>query len=210
MISFNTKEVLQQIEEDKLKPKPSIKIEIGKKKASPAPEYKITGGLKPEQIVVNFDDIESSPETKVVSKSSIVSKSWEEFNQAKLERAKLSNEISKLIDQGATRSELAQHYEKIVACEPELQELFDKARHVEQYGALPELKTDEQEKPVDIYSLKDERRKLIDKRCKLQKKIKIGEAKNPKKVIEWQLELDQANAHYNHIDEQIKKLEGKA
>lgn len=132
---------------------------------------------------------------------------WEEYNTVRIEQAQMSNRIALMVANGASKQELADLHAEIESYRPELQRLFHVARHVDQYGVLPELKVEKQ-MPSDIFSLKDQKRKLVDVRCKLAKKIKQGSLKEHK-VIEWQLELEKANAEYNQVDEQLKKLEGK-
>lgn len=141
------------------------------------------------------------------AKQTLKAQAWHEFNKVLLERKKLSSESYDLVEDGATNATIMEHYHKIKGYQPVLANLFDVARHVEQYGSVPEEKK-EDERPADIYSLKDQLRKLIDQRCKLNSKIKRGH-KSQAKVIEWQLELDIANAQYQEVDGKLKTLQGK-
>lgn len=140
----------------------------------------------------------------------LVTKCWHEFNQVKLERNKLSSEIWRIVEAGATKQTLKEHYEKIEAYRAQLQELFDRARHAERFGDLPQEKKNDAGQAVDISSLKYEKKKLTEKRSKLQKKIKLAEATGSDKILEWQLELEQADAMYRDLDERIRKMEGRA
>lgn len=140
-------------------------------------------------------------------KKTLSDQCWAEYNTVRIEQAKVSNRIAPLVANGASKQELADLHAEIESYRPEMQRLFQVARHVDQYGVLPELKV-EQQIPSDVFSLKDQKRKLVDMRCKLAKKIKQGSLKEHK-LIEWQLELEQANAEFTMVDDQLKKLEGK-
>jgi hypothetical protein len=195
MIEINVKEVLRA-RDQKAKPRPLIETtsspEVNSQKEVSEPTEKV-----------------SEPKPPVIDDAHLASKYWGAFNAIKIERNKLSSQIHTMVARGATKSELKGHYQKIESYRPHLVEAFDLARFVERHGNIPEEKKVEN-RPVDLFSLKDERRKLIDKRCKLQKKIKEGKAKNPTRIAEWELELDQANAAHKLVDEKIKELEGRA
>jgi hypothetical protein len=197
MIKINVKEVLES-RDQKAKPRPVIKIGTSVKKVETPVQRNGTDVPGAEAVTA-----------RVMQSNALVSQCWGAFSAAKIERNKLSSQIHTMVAAGATKSELKDHYEKIESHRPKLVELFDLSRFVERHGHLPEIKKVD-EKPVDITSLKYERSRLIDKRCKLQKKIQVGEAKNPARIAEWQLELDQTNAAYNLVDEKIKELEGRA
>ena len=133
---------------------------------------------------------------------------WNEFNELKIQRGKLSSQIWLLVANCASTEVLKVQYEKIEGMSTELTSLFEQARFAEKHGRAP-VSAKPDRNITEIFALKDERRKLIDLRSKLHKKITVGKAKNPNKVIEWQLELEQADAAYILVDEKIKKAEGK-
>lgn len=189
------------------------------RKQAPQPKYIITiaGSAVPSKStdldpVANKEPQALKPASSLGSskqKETLSAKAWREFNEMKVERSQRSNEIWNLVEAGATKADLKEHYAKIKSYQPALQELFRIARHVDQYGVLPEQK--KEAVPLsDLFSLKDQKRKLIDQRCKLQQKIKAGKAKNPKRISEWQLQLDEADLEYKSVCHQIAKLEGKA
>lgn len=143
---------------------------------------------------------------------------WQEFDKVKTERAHVSNKLFDLINRGATEEELKVLVHSIKDFQPRLENLFDQARHVDQYGALPKIaEVKRAESSSETWLLKDMKRKLIDKRSKLLKKINAGsewrlttdeqtgelsmdEKKKPlpkkeKKLMEWQAELDQVIYH---------------
>lgn len=154
----------------------------------------------------------------------------DEFNKVKTDRAKLSNRIMDEVQRGASKEELKDLVDDIKSYQPRLEKLYDQSRHVDQYGKLPQEVTPQKQEPApDTWALKDKKRKLSDKRSKLLKKLAGGEwttsvnstgelsldankkavARNAKKQKEWQDELDQVNAEYAFVDDQLKRLEGK-
>lgn len=200
MITINIARVHELVEEQKLKPAPKINISIVENT-----KVKLIAADKKwvDRKEIDYESIAQSE-----TRSELRGELWKEYDEVMLERNKLSSQIYDMVEDGATQEQLKQHYDNIESYRPALQELFDRARHVDRYGKLPEPKA--QENPsLDLLTLKDQKKKLIDRRCKLQAKIKKGEAKNPDRVIAWQLELEQANAEYNHVDDQLKKLGSK-
>lgn len=193
MLTLNLQEVQQKLQEIKQKPKPAISISI-----------------VPSDFKKPATDRLQEPRSKSERKELLVNECWKNFNDIRIERAKLSNTINDLVESSAGTSELIDLYEKIESFRPALEKAFKIARHVEQYGELPAIADDPIAPPVstsDIFILKDKKRKLVDKRCKLQAKIKKG--KDPEQISMWQTDLDFAVLEYNEVDEQIKKLEGK-
>jgi hypothetical protein len=193
MIRINVKEVLKEAEMSAQEPKPAPKITI---RIGPKPQDSVAEAMKEAAI----------HQVKSGTKKDLLDDCWSQFNEVLIERKKLSKQIAPMVGSGATKSELKEHYQKIDRLIDDGAEIFKSIRYVEQYGKLPEPIAAN----VDILLMKDHRKKLVDLRCKLSKKIEIGQAKNPKKVLEWQLEFDKANAEYILVDEKIKKLEGKA
>lgn len=153
------------------------------------------------------------PHTPIASRLVLVNEVWNDFNKELLERKKLSNQILPLLNRDGSQEELRELHTKIKSYQPVLEQLFKRARHVEQYGALPVERADASEveaKSASLDSMKLKRKALIDERCKTKKKLEAPGIAKESKILEWQLKLDQANAEYALIDEQIKKLEGKA
>jgi hypothetical protein len=195
-ISFTTKKVREEQERKKLEPKHKIVITRPHKKS----KKKSSDGHRMDYGVVD--------EAVRIPRSELVSKCWQEFNDVKLERNKLSSQTWKLVQDGATQEQLKTHYEKIESYRKQLTEIFDKARHAEQYGELPHVNKEDNGQRSDLASLKYEKKKLTEKRSKLRKKIELGKATNAPKLSEWELELDQADAEYNILDDKIKEMEG--
>jgi hypothetical protein len=140
-------------------------------------------------------------------KSDLATQAWSEYHSVKLERKKLSSQIFRMVEDRSTKAQLKHHYAAITDLQQREGTLYERARFVEQNGKLPETTGHEDH---NILQLKDKRRKLVDQRCKLQKKIDLGKAKNPNRFSTWQQDLDRANAEYTFIDEQIQKLTGRA
>lgn len=150
--------------------------------------------------------------TIAAAKSDLVTAAWKEYNATKLERKKMSTSIHKAVDDKAAQDVLTELYQSILVLQEQERRLYNRAQYIEKNGTLPE------EQPAasieTIEALKLEKRRLIDLRSKLTKKLTDGKAKNPSeqkahKLIEWQLELDQAEAAYTVVEERINKMRGK-
>lgn len=142
---------------------------------------------------------------------SLQSALWKEYNDSfVLPMNKLSTQIAHMVNRGATQAELAEHYEKIESYRPGRIALYEKIRYVEQYGKLPEAPEPEKEN-LDPYYLKDRKKKLVDKRCKLRAKLRTNaNPSKPAKLLEWEQELAQADMEYLAVEEKLKQIEGKA
>lgn len=136
---------------------------------------------------------------------------WQEYNdQFVIPMKKLSSQIAHMVERGATQQELADHYASIESYRPGRIVLYDKIQHLKQYGQLPAA-PEPAEENLDPYFLKDRKKKLVDKRCKLNAKLKTSaKASKPEKILEWEQELAQANIEYSEVVEKIKQVEGKA
>lgn len=156
---------------------------------------------------------------------------WEQMAKVKKDRAKLSSQTAHLVEDLAKRlemtegitvaeefrignvplPELSRHYARIQGCTEEAIALYDKIKYVEQYGQLPQ----EEQTPNDVVTLDRpdisllqlELNKLKDLICKTKKKISIGRAKNPLRVIEWKEKLALAEARREDVRLKIKKIQ---
>jgi hypothetical protein len=147
--------------------------------------------------------------TNIVQQQTLLQKLESEYSDVRLERDKLSTRISFMVEEGATPSQLMHHYNEIESYRIPLQQYYDKIDYVKRNGHLPGESDPEQEKT--LFELKDQKRKLVDKRCKLQVKLKpSAKAQKPERLIMWQLELEQANSEYEDVEVRIKKMSGKA
>ena len=207
MLKINVEEVLRHADEERKKPKPLPKIVFnGKEKDKTKQCNDTAGGIDNLRDVLTNITIQRTLEE---AKTDLVSKCWHEFNELKIERNQLASQTWRMVEDGATTQDLKAHYEKIESFRPQLAQLFDSARHAERYGELPQEVKSENGQAVDITSLKYEKKKLTEKRSKLKAKIEKGRATQAPKLLEWELKLDRVEAEYDHLDERIKKMEGK-
>lgn len=187
--------------------KKEIVYVIGKKALTTSVKTKLSEDDK-SHIVAR--EISSSIVSRVEENASDLERQlWIEFNAIKTERNKASSQIWKMVENGATQAELAEHYELIESFRPGLIALYDKIQHVKQYGALPAAPEPEEEN-LDPYYLKFRKKKLVDKRCKLRAKLKTSATPSkPAKILEWEQELALADMEYKEVEEKLKQIEGK-
>lgn len=209
MIRLNVHETLKKAAIERAKPKPLPKIFIVKKaensKPKPLPSPVANNQIDKPNLIIKAD----VAELNTALKATLVDSLELEYNRVMTERKKLSSQIWKLVENGASREELAEHYQKIEDFRPQLQKLYDDIEYAKRYGQLPAEPVTAQEDET-IYSLKLKRKALIDKRCKLKAKIAKKASQKAAKYVEWELELEMADAEYTHIDTKIKVMEGKA
>ncbi len=206
MIVIKVEKILQE-KERRLKEKPVVKIIL------PTPsgrsDFSQTGNEEQQAPVITQPRrTEFTPEEQEeLYKKALLSDLECQDHEIRIDRAKLSNQYMPMIQNGATQDELAAHYAKIEALTKELQGIYDKSEYVKRYGRLPNERTaagamDE----TSILALKDRKRKLVDKRSKLTKKIAVGEAKKAPKLNEWKMELDVANQEYTEVERKLREL----
>ena len=157
-----------------------------------------------DRLYVNAEIQRSQEEIK----TNLLSSLEIEYNSVMKERKILSSQIWKMVENGASKEELATHYDRIESYRPTLQKLYDDKNHVKQYGKLPEVQETNQD-PETIAGLKLKKRSLIDKRCKLKAKL-AKKVSAPEKYVQWELELAQTEAMVIDVQNTIKQLEGKA
>jgi hypothetical protein len=197
MIKINVKKVLKEAEIKRNTPKPLPKVNIRTK----SPGHEISHAVIDEAVHI------AAPNN---STNSLLHQLEREYADVRMERNKLSSKICTRVEDGADEGELRDIYHKIESYRAALQEYYDKIAYVKQHGHLPEVKQ-EPEHEFTLFELKDQKRKLIDKRCKLQAKMKpSAKSVKPSQLANWQLELEQCNAMYEDVDMRIKKMEGRA
>lgn len=151
--------------------------------------------------------IDNSEREEIDLKSALMADLDQQHRDIYIERCKLSNKYMPMIDEGASQSMLASHYEKIESFTRELQQIFITRRFVEQNGRLPSQKTaNDIVDNTNLYALKDRKRKLSDKKCKLAAKLKVNTAKGVKNIEKWSIELDKAIAEYDMVCKKIEEL----
>lgn len=193
MVTINLKRAREIVEAYKNRPQPKISFVLSK------------STVQSPQSTIDSRPLTPTPPRSEV-KSTLQAQCWAEFNELKIEQGKVSNTIGDVVASGATKAQLRELYAKIEGYRPDLIRLFERARYVDQYGVLPEEKKAAQ-LPADIYGLKDTKRKLVDLRHKLGKKI--ATAKREDQRLDWEQKLAMANTEYAVVDDQIKKMEGK-
>jgi len=207
MITIDLEEAAKIIEAHKNLPKPEFDFQIaiaGRQQSIVDSQQFSTVDSKQSTVIQST--VDSKPLT-VDHKTDLLSQCRAEFNELKIEQGKVSNTIAATVAGGASLAELKDLYAQIESYRPDLIKLYQRYKHVQQYGTLP-VEQVVNEVSVDIFKLKDSRKKLVDERCKLGIKIKRGHIKE-QKVQDWQLRLDEVNAEYAMLDEKIKNLEGK-
>lgn len=196
MIKINVKKVLKEAEIKRNTPKPLPKVTIRPK----SPGHQLSHVIVDEAIHMPPKEPENT----------LLHQLEREYADVRMERNKLSSQICGLVEGGADQSALRSLYHKIESFRVPLQEHYDKIAYVKQHGHLPEVKPESIHEPT-LFELKDQKRKLIDKRSKLQAKLKpSAKATKPTQIANWELELEQCNAMYEDVDNRIKKLEGRA
>lgn len=206
-IKINVEEVLAGAERRRLDP-------------GPGPQIKLRGQTNPLPVRT----------TKEKQPDPILWDLWDKMTVVKKERAKLSTQLSHLVDhleeeltkkEGPTVAgeflqgnipmpELVKQYGQIQSYTDEAIALYDKIKYVEKYGQLPG------EEPVgsvvqmyapDVSLLQLELNRLKDLIHKTKKKISLGKAKNPLRIQEWHEKLALAEARRDDVRSKIKKLQ---
>lgn len=208
-------EVLRTIAIEKAKPKQLPKVKVNRRGGKSKKKFS-SGGLSHDYMVID----EALPG---VAAASQIKQLEREYYGLRLERNKLSTQISYLVEEGATQGVLADHYQKIKNLRSAIKPYYEKIQHFKKFGSLPAVETAKLSSPsaisslsaedrhVKLLELKDKKRKLVDKRSKLKPKLRqSAKPAKPSKIIEWQQELDMANLEYDAVERQIKELEGKA
>ena len=205
MLEFSISEVYENVQKEMELKKlrriaPKIKIEL--------PSETQAKDLQVEKIIEEYQVEQESIDTNAFRlKTALLIDLDNQDHEIRIARAKLTNQYNPMIRSGASQTDLKTHYQKIESMTGQLQDIFDKRRHVNKFGRLPDQGGAKQSiLSNNILVLKDRKRKLVDKRCKLNVKIKKGEATNAKKLLDWKLELDQANQEYDLVNSKIKEL----
>lgn len=206
MYIVNVKKVLAEAE--KPKPKPKIRVYFPDKK-------ELIDSVIKKVIHVRSDDIDTEKGIPAYnSKAEILADITQQERDIHIARAKLSNKYHELEAAGASQDLFRENYQQIEAYTDELKELFNKKRHVERYGQLPEepARREPSGDSDNIYELKEKRRSLNNRKHKAKKKLdKV--AKYPPgstKHSELLLEIDQIEAEQDQVNRKIARLETEA
>lgn len=208
MVTIDIEKAKAIIEEFKNRPKPKLVIVVSQTVDSPQSTVESLQSIVDSEQPIDHRPLTMDQPTTANEKTpDLVAQCRDEYNQLRIEQGKVSNTIAAAVAGGAGLAELKDLYAEIESYRPDLIKLHQRYKHVQQYGTLP-VQQVVNEVSVDIFKLKDSRKKLVDERCKLGIKIKGGHIKE-QKVLDWQLRLDEVNAEYDMLDTQIKNLEGK-
>lgn len=219
-MKLNVKSVLQQEAERKAKPKPLPKLKIRSNEISSA---------EPTQA-------KAAPVVNAIksSKDDLLQSLWAQVTTVKKDRAKLSTQTARLVAEvyaGILKNEgqrvahefmegnipspvLKEHYNKIQSLTDQAIALWDKIKHVEQYGSLdvpaPINKTVEVESDKAL-ALKYEIRRLDDLICKKKKNIEkanggLKKPKNSDRINTWREVVAMSEARRDDLQYQLKNL----
>ena len=143
-------------------------------------------------------------------KAEIIAELTHEMRELRIARARLSNKIAPMVRSGATQEALAALASDIQSYTDRMKVVYDKMQHVERYGMLPKPKEPDKSplESADLMELRKYARRLVDKRCKLQAKLKPnGKVPvNDARIALWQMELEKSDAEYRAVKEKIRKL----
>lgn len=133
----------------------------------------------------------------------------EQESHLRNQREKYRMNYYKLEAAKADQEEFAHNYAVIKSLTDQLAPLYLQRKRIEQTGEVEHKKVITQDQENEIRSLKYDKKRMIDKRHKLQKKIAgfAGFAKGEQNRPKWESELELINLSIYEIDEQIKKIE---
>jgi hypothetical protein len=118
-----------------------------------------------------------------------------------------------LEDRKAPQKEFAQNHAAITQCTRELQDLYIKRKHIEIHGSMPDpMKLISDEEQNLIRSLKYDRKRIVDKCGKLNRKIDtyLSTAKGAELRPKWENELEECQLQLLEIDQKIDAINGLA
>src|SRR5690606_4137519 len=125
------------------------------------------------------------------------------------QREKYRMNYYKLEAHQAHREEFVQNYRIIQSFTEQLAPIYLKRKRLEATGELEEVKQLTQDEENKIRSLKYEKKRLIDKKSKLQSKINnhLAFANGPRNLPRWEGEMELVNLKIYELDEQIRKIQ---
>jgi len=146
-------------------------------------------------------------------KGDIIAELELQMRNIRVARARVSNKYPEMIRRGASAAELATNHAEIESYSDEMKDIYSRIRYVERYGSLPDREPAGQDpaESDNIIEVKKMLRALVDKRCKLQKKLEPSAKtpKNPDRFTTWSLELDQVQAEYDQVKARYNDLKIK-
>lgn len=236
-MKLNVNKVLQQAAEDKVRVKPLPKVKV---KGSTA------NGRHPvelnilDQVIIPDDVVKEVNRDKAkVDKEFLLKELWEEMGTLKRARGKLSSKTAHLVQEmeamlqkenakiasefmagHVPMPELASHAAEITSYTDQMAIVYDKIRHVEQYGELPSVITPAvtlniKEQSIDVMSMHHEIRRLDDLIYKTNKKLTnsksgIKKPKNNAREAEWNEKIALAKAAREDLKLKLKNVQYEA
>ncbi len=199
-MKVNVAETLARLEKNKHKARPLPKVTIIQEK-TPTTKELLDEFYELKEKYQSNDNIEDQ---RHGYNNPLIQELESELSTIKVQRAKLSTAISKMVNSGSSKNELGQLHTKIACFKKPIQEAYDKLEYVKKHGELPKKKvTSESE-----LQLKDKKRKLVDLRSKLKKKLQMAEGKGNgnSKVLEWEQSLDRAELEYKEVEQKLAEI----
>lgn len=155
---------------------------------------------------------------------------WHEMIRIKKERDIISSRTAKLVDDTiealnkenpeAAKAflagelpmpEIKEQYDAIQARTDAAMALFDRIRHIEQYGnEQPQQKERPQVDDDRVDAIKQKIRRLDDLIYKTGKKLEAGKAKNPSRIAMWREKLSMDEARRDELKAELKRLQYEA
>jgi hypothetical protein len=219
-MKLNVNAVLTREAEKKaeVKPLPKVKIQSG-------PPKRATVAVKPMH---PGKDKSTTPATS--DKDILLRDLWCEMSSIKKARGKLSTRTAYLVKEleeklrkenpaaaeafligELTMSELKDHYAKIQAYIEQGTAVFDKIRHVDQYGTLPAAAPVLlRESDTQVDAVHHEIRRLDDLIYKTNKKLTTGKPKNKERIGTWREKLALAEARRDDLKHKLKTMQYEA
>jgi hypothetical protein len=198
MITIDLQEIRANREKKEQKAKPVIILPHQEREA---------GEIIDKDTADNLIEAHNATKVQVQLKDALINDLDIQERELRIERAKMSNEYHAMIESGASQGEFAANYQKIESVSSQIREVYDARDHVYRFGRLPGMGSAQSSMSTsDLLALKDLRRSLINRRCKIKDKLEIGKAKNPNRLANWKLELDKLDTEYFVVQQKINEL----
>jgi SMC interacting uncharacterized protein involved in chromosome segregation len=127
------------------------------------------------------------------------------------QREKYRMNYYKLEAMQADKEEFAKNFAIIKNLTDQLAPIYIQRKKIEQTGRIETRHEITQDEENQIRRLKYDKKRLIDKKHKLQKKIDthLSFARGPQNLSQWEADLEACRLEIYDIEEQIKKIEGE-
>ena len=135
----------------------------------------------------------------------------EQESHLRNQREKYRMNYYKLEAANAPREEFAKNFAIIRSLTDQLAPIYIQRKKIEQSGRIETTKEITQDEENEIRRLKYDKKRMIDKKHKLQKKIDsyASFAKGPQNLPLWESELEGVRLEIFDLEERIKKIQGE-